>query len=104
MKPLACNAQDICELCDNAEKIFREESTVLELHGALLSVRGPGVVHGARLSVLRLATQECYAVSGCATGSSCMVCGCLSVSYGMLDGVVQLSLLCSMGWRCFAVQ
>ena len=27
------NAQDICELCDNAERIFREEKTVLELHG-----------------------------------------------------------------------
>ena len=27
------NAQDICELCDNAERIFRDEKTVLELHG-----------------------------------------------------------------------
>lgn len=28
------SASDICELCDASERIFREERTVLDLHGA----------------------------------------------------------------------
>ena len=39
-------AQDIGELCDNAERIFREERTVLDLHGTGGS-RGGGMAYAA---------------------------------------------------------
>jgi len=45
------NAQDICELCDNAERIFRDEKTVLELHAPIKIF---GDLHGQFGDLMRL--------------------------------------------------
>ncbi|GAX81721.1 hypothetical protein CEUSTIGMA_g9149.t1 [Chlamydomonas eustigma] len=45
------NAQDIGELCDNAERIFREEKTVLELHAPIKIF---GDLHGQFGDLMRL--------------------------------------------------